>query len=142
DLPMLYITHDPDEAMLLGEVVAVLDRGRVVASGPPKQVLWSRDVLPLSQALGLENVLDAVALPASAEHEGECHIETARGLRLSVPWRLEAGESVCVGVRAEDVLVALDSPGRISASALRKLELKPGAPVFLVIKAHAIRRLR
>jgi len=176
DLPMLYITHDPDEAMLLGDVAAVLDHGRVVATGPPKQVLWSRDVLPLSQALGLENVLDAVALPAGAEREGERHIETAKGLRLSVPWRLEAGRSVCVGVRAEDVLVAVDPPGRISArnvlagrveacerleedvlvhvdvgeritaritaSALSKLELKPGAAVFLVIKAYAIRRLR
>ena len=48
DLPILYITHDPDEAMLLGERVIVLDAGRVVATGPPEQVLWSRAVLPLS----------------------------------------------------------------------------------------------
>ena len=27
---MLYITHDPDEAILLGDVVFVLDAGRVV----------------------------------------------------------------------------------------------------------------
>ena len=173
---MLYITHDPDEAMLLGEVAAVLDRGSVVATGPPKEVLWRRDVLPLSRALGLENVLDAVALTSDAEHEGERHIETEKGLRLSVPWPAEAGESLCVGVRAEDVLVAVDPPGRISArnvlegrveecerhaqdvlvhvdtgeritarltpSAVSKLELVPGARVFLVIKAYAVRRLR
>jgi len=176
DLPMLYITHDPDEAMLLGNVAAVLDGGRVVATGPPKQVLWSRSVLPLSQALGLENVLDAVALEALTTGGGERHIETSNGLRLSVPWRLQAGETVCAGVRAEDVLVAVDPPGRISArnilegrveacerheqdvlvhvdageritarltpAAVDKLDLKPGTPVFLVIKAHAIRRLR
>jgi molybdate transport system ATP-binding protein len=176
DLPMLYITHDPDEAMLLGEVAAVLDGGRVVATGPPKQVLWSRSVLPLSQALGLEKVLDAVALETRAAGEGDGHIETAKGLRLSVPWPLQAGETVCAGLRAEDVLVAVDPPGRISArnviagrveecerhegdvlvhvdagdritarltpAAVDKLELKRGAPVFLVVKAYAIRRLR
>ncbi|MBW2317022.1 MAG: ATP-binding cassette domain-containing protein, partial [Deltaproteobacteria bacterium] len=51
DLPILYITHDPDEALLVGEVVVVLDKGRVVAQGPPRDVLWSRSVLPLSEAL-------------------------------------------------------------------------------------------
>ncbi|MDH3521292.1 MAG: ATP-binding cassette domain-containing protein, partial [Myxococcales bacterium] len=53
DLPILYITHDPDEALLVGEVVVVLDGGRVVATGDPAEVLWSRAVLPLSESLGL-----------------------------------------------------------------------------------------
>ena len=74
-LPILYVTHDPDEAQLLGEVIVVLDAGRVVASGPPREVLWSRSVLPLSEALGLENVLDARvtdASPGESRVRGRC----------------------------------------------------------------------
>ncbi len=173
-LPMLYITHDPDEAMVLGETLAVLDRGRVVASGSPREVLWSSSVLPLSEALGVENVFDARVI--DAEGDLETCIETRSGLRLRVPWPLAPGTELCVGVRAEDVMVAVGAPGRISArnviegrvlrcekresdvlvhvdigealcakltpGAVQKLGLRSGSPVFLILKAHAIRRLR
>ncbi len=173
-LPMLYITHDPDEAMLVGEVLAVLDQGRIVATGPPREVLWSRPVRPLSEALGLENVLEARAITAHDDWESE--IETPGGLRLHVPWPLEKGTPLCVGVRAEDVLLAVGETGRLSArnviqgrvvscethsgevlvhvdvgerlcakltpGAVRKLELEVGSHVSLIIKAHALRRLR
>jgi len=112
-LPMLYITHDPDEAMVVGEVAIVLAAGRVVASGPPREVLWSRAVLPLSQALGVENVLEARALAQGAA--GGANVETLRGLQLVVPGAPAAGERVRLGLRAEEVLVAADLPGRISA---------------------------
>jgi molybdate transport system ATP-binding protein len=114
DLPILYITHDPDEALLVGDVVLVLDGGRVVASGPPAEVLWSRAVLPLSEALGMENVIEATVRECA---DDTATVETAGGLRLSVPspTRLERGERLRLGLRAQDILLAADPPGRISA---------------------------
>jgi len=112
-IPMLYITHDPDEAIILGERVAVLDAGRVVATGPPRDVLWSRAVLPLSETLGIENVLDAVASDETGE--GESRIESPSGLALYVPWQLEPGTPLCVGLRSEDITLSMDPPGRVSA---------------------------
>lgn len=41
-LPMVYVTHDADEARLLGDVLVRIDAGRVVAVGPPAQVLPPR----------------------------------------------------------------------------------------------------
>jgi molybdate transport system ATP-binding protein len=173
-LPMLYITHDPDEALLLGGVVAVLDRGRLVASGPAREVLWSTAVLPLSEALGLENVLDARAMAVEGD-PGEQRVETASGLRLVVPWHLEPGSAVSLGLPAHEILLAVEDPGRISArnvipaqivrceqrddhilahvdagdplvakltpGAVERLGLAPGKPVYVIIKAHALRRL-
>lgn len=111
-LPMLCITHDPDEVLLLGEVVIVLDAGRIVATGEPREVLWSRAVLPLSEALGLENVLEARAV---AIRDGGAEVETAGGLRLVVRGPLQAGERLRLGLRAEDLLLAVGAPGRLSA---------------------------
>jgi molybdate transport system ATP-binding protein len=170
ELAILYVTHDPDEALLVGERVIVLDAGRVVASGPPREVLWSRAVLPLG--LGVENAYDARVVEASG---GGSIVETPRGLRLALPIALPVGESICVGLRAEDVLLAADPPGRISArnvisasvsrceasgadvlvhldagdplvakitaTAAASLGLHPGARVFALVKAQAIRRL-
>jgi len=112
DVPILYITHDPDEAMLVGDIVVVLDSGRVVAQGPPREVLWSHAVLPLSEALGLENTLDAHVI--GSEATGNV-VETAAGLRLAIPGSLPVGDRVRLGLRAEDVLLSRDAPGRISA---------------------------
>ena len=171
-LPMLVITHDSDEAIVLGEIAIVLDKGSVVATGAPREVLWSRAVLPLSEALGLENVIEA---RATAARDGGAEVETARGLRLVVRGSLAPGERVRLGVRAEDLLLAVGEPGRLSArnvlparvarletrggdvlvhldagealvarvteGAARDLGLEAGAPVHVVVKAQAIRRL-
>lgn len=112
DLPILHITHDPDEAVLLGERVVVLDAGREVASGAPRAVLWSRAVLPLAETLGIENVLDAVVV---ATTDTESTLRTVRGVELTVPFGLELQSQICVGLRAEEVLLAADPPGRVSA---------------------------
>jgi molybdate transport system ATP-binding protein len=112
DIPIFAITHEPDEAMLLGERVIVLDAGRVVATGPPREVLWSRSVLPVSVALGLENVFDGRVVERRV---AESVLETDGGLRWVLPVAIERGESVSVGLRAEDVLLAAGAPGRVSA---------------------------
>jgi molybdate transport system ATP-binding protein len=114
DLPILYITHDPDEAILVGEIAIVLDGGRVVATGPPRDVLWSRAVLPLSEALGLENLLEARAERAA---DGELRAQTRSGLSLALPApaSLSDGEALRLGLRAQDILIAVGTPGRISA---------------------------
>ena len=112
DVPILYITHDPDEVLLVGEVVVVLDRGRAVAQGPPREVMWSRAVLPLSEAMGLENVLDGRVVEAGPL---ESTVETPGGLRLVLPAALETGAALCLGLRARDLLLAADPPGRVSA---------------------------
>lgn len=110
EIPMLVITHDPDEALLLGERIAVLDAGGVIASGAPADVLWSQAVLPLSQALGLENVLHGSAVPGDGRR-----LVTTGGVHLALPVSTTIGERVSVGVRAEDIVLAVDTPGRISA---------------------------
>jgi molybdate transport system ATP-binding protein len=114
DLPILHITHDPDEAMLVGDVVIVLDQGRVVATGPPAEVLWSRAVLPLSEALGIENVLEARVTEAS---ERSVLVETPGGTRLALgaPLPVAVGDPLRLGLRSQDILIAADPPGRISA---------------------------
>lgn len=109
-LPIWMITHDPDEALLLADRVIVLDEGRVVASGAPDAVLWSRAVLPVAESLGLENVLHGRASLGDPSV-----LTTDSGTPLALPAPIEAATRVCVGIRAEDVLLAVDPPGRISA---------------------------
>ncbi len=144
DLPILYITHDPDEAMLVGEVCLVLESGRVLASGPPRSVLWSQAVLPLSEALGIENVLEARVAESGAT---ESTLETPGGLRLVIPIALPVGERVRAGIPASDLILALEPPGRVSArnvfeARVASLDAQEGdARVHLDAGAHHAERL-
>ena len=171
-LPMLYITHDADEAVLIGEHVAVLDGGRLVDHGPPRETLWSRAVLSLAETLGMENILEVTAIPGSEGGE----VRTASGTRLFVPWSLDAGTRLSIGCPAHEIMLATEEPKSISArnilparvtrcdeanqhtlvhldageslvakvtpSAVRRLGLSPGRKVFAIIKAHALSRVR
>ena len=38
-VPIIYVTHSPDEVHAIADAVIVMDNGRVVKSGPPSQVL-------------------------------------------------------------------------------------------------------
>ena len=38
-VPLVYVTHSPDEAISVADVAIALEEGRVVASGPPRDVL-------------------------------------------------------------------------------------------------------
>ena len=40
-VPMIYVTHDRDEAVRFADHVLLLDRGAVIRSGPPREVLLS-----------------------------------------------------------------------------------------------------
>lgn len=111
-LPMLYITHDPDEALLLGETLIVLDAGRVVASGPVREVLWGRAVLPLAEALGLENVVEGCVIEVKGR---ESVVSTSSGMCLTVPGALEPGTTVRLGLPDRDLMLAAEAPRRISA---------------------------
>jgi molybdate transport system ATP-binding protein len=153
DIPIIYVTHDPDEAMLLGGTLGVIEAGRRVAQGPAREVLWSRAVLPLSQALGIENVLDARAL--ESDRGDESTIETPAGLRLVVPWPIPAGTALCLGLPAEDILIAREEPRGLSArnvlrASVTRCEardsevlvyLDAGEPLVAKLTAGAVQRL-
>jgi molybdate transport system ATP-binding protein len=115
-IPMLWVTHDPDEAMCAGEIALVLDAGRVVAVGPPREVLWSRAVAPLADVLGVENVLEAHVVADTGPPGGtSCRARTRAGLELVLPQPVEPGVALRLGLRAEEILLATGSPGRLSA---------------------------
>jgi molybdate transport system ATP-binding protein len=112
DLPLIYITHDPDEAMLLGDEIAVLDRGRLIAQGSPRETLWSQAVHSLTTQLGVENVFEVDCVGTSGS---STRVRTKAGTELETPWPMTAGENLTLGIRAEDILISLDRPTRISA---------------------------
>jgi len=56
-IPTLLVTHDLDEAFQLGDEMLVLREGRLVQSGPPREVIERPNTVDVAHLLGLYNVL-------------------------------------------------------------------------------------
>src|SRR5262249_6735668 len=58
-IPVLYVTHSPDEVFTLGERMLVLERGKIIAQGTPHEVLSAPRGETVAQLAGFENIFDA-----------------------------------------------------------------------------------
>jgi molybdate transport system ATP-binding protein len=115
-IPILLVTHSIEEVFALGEEVIVLDGGKIVAQGQPKDVILAPRLETVARLAGFENIFDATVI-ALHEERGTmtCRIG-ARKLELEAPLiRAEAGSHVRVGIRAGDILLATEMPHGLSA---------------------------
>ena len=115
-VPILYVTHDREEVYALGDRVLVLAAGRVIADGTPYEVLSRPARESVAQLAGFENIFDC-KLVATHREQGTmtCRIDGS-ALSLEVPLtRTRSGQSLKVGIRAGDILVAAESPRGLSA---------------------------
>ncbi len=116
EIPILYVTHSPDEAFALGERVVVLEGGRILAQGMPQYVLTTPRHETIAQVVGFENVFDAT-VRSIAETQGTmlCQIDGS-ATQLEVPLGHAApGDRVRIAIRAGDIMVASEHPQGLSA---------------------------
>lgn len=115
-VPILYVTHSSDEVFALGDEVIVLDAGRIVAQGPPHEVMRAPRLETVAQLSGFENIFDTVV---TALHEDRgtmtCRLGTG-DVELETPLvGAKVGSRLRVGIRAGDLLLAAQSPKGLSA---------------------------
>jgi molybdate transport system ATP-binding protein len=111
-IPVLYVTHSPAEAIALGARLFLLSGGRIVAEGPPL------DVLAGSRGGSMEGVRNvfAATVAAHAADGGETTLRLAGGPPLVVPYHgRPVGAAITVAVRADDVLLARGHVAGLSA---------------------------
>ena len=129
EIPLIYVSHAPDEVARLADHLVVLEQGRALASGS----LWVRDSgIPIGQrvrvrilardiSIALETHPDSSilnVLPASVEQLAD---DTHPALTLV---RLNAGSVPLIA--------------RITRRSTAKLDLHPGLNVWAQIKAVAL----
>jgi molybdate transport system ATP-binding protein len=133
-IPVLYVTHSPDEVARFADHLVVLEQGRVFASGPIAEVM-SRLDLPRSEDEDVGVVLEATA----AERDADWHL-----LRAAFPggslWVQDSGVAIGRRLRlrvlARDVSLALSRADDVSI-----LNLLPGTVTAIAESGHPAARL-
>jgi iron(III) transport system ATP-binding protein len=109
----LYVTHDQAEAFVLARRMAVMDRGRIVQEGAPRD-LYARPGTPfIAGFLGAANLLRGKA----AQDRGQLRIAlaNANGQSLELNGASFTGADVHVMIRPEDIdLVASPERDRLN----------------------------
>ena len=126
-VPVILVTHDREEALVLGDSVQVIDAGRAVAQGIPLEVLGQPGQARVARLVGVENLF-RLQVESRNPRDGTmtCHGE---GIWLEVPLD-DVGDdatpedparfsNLTVGVRASDIILATSEP--VGSSARNRL---------------------
>ena len=102
-VPSIFITHDQEEALELGDRIAVLNEGKLEQIGTPDQVYNQPATEYVATFLGAANLLLGVAA------NGFVEIGTARLPAEKETKRFRDGQSVKLVFRPEDVCISQDA---------------------------------
>ncbi|HEX4377478.1 MAG TPA: molybdenum ABC transporter ATP-binding protein [Steroidobacteraceae bacterium] len=111
-IPIIYVSHEISEVMLIADHMAVLAEGRLEVMGPIHEVLTRTD-LPVAHLEQSGSVLDG----RIAQHDAQYSLSyiEVNGGRLAISQReAPIGTSVRVRIEARDVSLALKPPQQSS----------------------------
>ncbi|MCA8937936.1 MAG: molybdenum ABC transporter ATP-binding protein [Planctomycetes bacterium] len=111
---MLFVTHKAGELMALADDCIVLSEGKLVAQGPPVQVLSKPRAIGVANLVGVDNLLRLNVV--RHDEEGGVTLLDLGGHDLAAPLcAAEAGQQVSVGLYADEIMLCLESPAGLSA---------------------------
>ena len=123
---VVYVTHSADEVARLADNVVLLDKGRVLASGPIEEVLTRLD-LPLASGPDAEAVIKATV--SAHDDDFDLTLLEFPGGTFTVPGiAADPGEEVRLRVHARDVSLTLEEQHGTSILNIFPGEVRDMAP--------------
>jgi molybdate transport system ATP-binding protein len=153
-IPVVLVTHDIDEALMLADRMSVLYRGRVLQSGVPFEVVTRPATVQVAQLVGLKNVFRAGVIGHDLERN-ETTIEWRRHrLRTGLQPQFAPGSQVTWAIAQGQIVLVDGAAGEgntLDGIVLQYLRLGNNAaltvavggaerpPLFLSVPLHVAR---
>ncbi|UNK45235.1 ABC transporter ATP-binding protein [Arthrobacter sulfonylureivorans] len=101
----VYVTHDKEDAGGLADRVLVLQDGKIVQQGAPRDVFVAPKTAFVAEFVGFDNFFEALVVD-SGEEQATIEIGNGNRLTAAVTSRLEAGSKTTVAIRSRLVRVS------------------------------------
>ena len=153
----IYVTHDQAEAMVLGDRIVVMSKGRIAQVGTPRDIYFAPANRFVAEFIGAANILEGEAVAGSLQLPGGRVVlpdanQNGRTLAMVRPEAitLMAPEAASLRGRVETVsfigdrmrlTIAEASQRTLTVDAPNTVEAKPGETVGLGIDLRALRIL-
>lgn len=150
-LPSVIVTHEWEEALTLGDIMAVINEGAVLQVGTPQEVFSRPANADVARIVGVETVVQGIVTEAS---EGLAIVKVGESTLTAVA-SSDMGCDVFVCIRAEDVTLEVSGTGVTSArnhvaatvqsiaslGALARVTLNCGFPLSALVTRSALHDL-
>jgi ABC-type Fe3+/spermidine/putrescine transport system ATPase subunit len=106
-VPLIFVTHDVEEAFVLADEVVVLNDGRVEQTGSKEDIFYRPQTQKVAKFFGVKNIFHGKVMDIRPE-EGEMTVWVEeKGFQASVPYRKGAGKGEWVRfcIRPEEIMI-------------------------------------
>jgi iron(III) transport system ATP-binding protein len=106
----IYVTHDQSEALALSHEIAVMNEGRIVQVGSPRDIYDRPSNKFVADFVGTTNFFDATIIALDGP-SGRCKVSTKLGeLKVQCEDGVGQNDALVVSVRPEDVELSEQAP--------------------------------
>ncbi|WP_284948225.1 ABC transporter ATP-binding protein [Acidisoma cladoniae] len=132
-ITFVMVTHDQEEALAMATRIAVMDAGRIVQVGSPRDIYEAPRSRFVADFIGSVNMLEGTVISAATDHA----VMACPMLGIDVTFattRAAIGEAVALGLRPERIILAANAsvPNRLHG-VLQALAYHGGASVYRVM---------
>ncbi len=107
NVPVIFVTHDVEEAFVLAEEIVVLNEGRVEQTGSKEEIFYHPQTHNVAKFFGAKNIFRGrIAEIRPAEGEMMVSVEE-KNFRAVIPYREGAaiGEQILFCIRPEEIMI-------------------------------------
>jgi len=151
-IPSIAVTHDWEEALILGDRMAVIKDGRVLQTGTPQEIFNLPKNLDVAKIVGMETVIPGRIVGTD---EGLTIVEAGGAKLVALTSEMPGSDEVFVCIRAEDVVLEPVGSGTTSArnrlvgsirgvtttGALVRVDIDCGFPLSALVTRAAVEDL-
>lgn len=107
-LTTVYVTHDQSEALAMSNLIAVMNQGKIVQIGNPREVYQEPATQFVADFIGSTNFVGGIVRCSA---DAPARVETVHGLlECTVPKEFKHGDAVLVSLRAENIRLVTQKP--------------------------------
>ena len=109
-ISFVVVTHDQEEAMTLSDRIAVMDKGRFLQVGAPKEVYEYPQSRFVADFIGTINTFEGTVKSVTDIRLSVSSDELGGELQALGSYDIKAGQSVCIAVRPEKIFLSREEP--------------------------------
>jgi len=137
----IYVTHDQLEAMSMSDRIAVMNRGRVVQAGTPKELYFKPRSIFVADFLGRSSIYRGLVLEQSG-YEVKVQLEDSNLVLKGIALEEKLPPKVAVVIRPEVIKIGEDAePGDIVVKGILEFAMFTGEKIEGRLRIHNLKLL-
>lgn len=106
----IVVTHDQEEAMILSSRIAVMEKGRFLQVGAPKEIYEYPDTRFVANFIGTINTFEGLVTRTDDDGFFASADDAESEFRALGAHGLDVGDAVCIAVRPEKIFISKTEP--------------------------------